>query len=84
MYIKKVQNDANIPDLETSRENIWVVLYKQTSRMFPARSGISCKDWSEILASAPIAVPTGTNAVVINTGNMVTSVAELTRATVEE
>ena len=73
-YIKSVQNDTNVPDLETSK----------TSRMFPARSGISCKDWTEILALAPIAEPAGTNAIVTNTRNMATSVAKLTRATVEE
>ena len=83
-YIKRIQNDANIPDMEASRENTWIVLYNQTSRMFPARSGISCKDWSEILASAPTVVTTGTNAIVTNTGNMATSVAKLTRATIEE
>ena len=43
-YIKKVQNDAYVLDMETSRENTYVVLYKQTSRMFAARSGISYKD----------------------------------------
>ena len=83
-YIKKIQNDANVPDMNTLRKNTCIVLYKQTSCIFPVKNGISCKDWTEIIASVPTAVPTDTNTIITNTGNMATNIAELAQPTIEE
>ena len=84
LLIKKSHNDNYITDMELTRDNTYIALYKKTNFMFPLNGDINCLNWDQILPEAPPPVPNAANALITDTTQMANIVTDLARATIEE
>ena len=78
-FFTKCQDDASIADMDITRENRYLLLYKKTNGMFPLKEDINCKDWDEIGKKAPDSTPSDATAIVTETARMAVGVADLTK-----
>ena len=77
-FFLKCQYDACIADMDITRENQCLILYKRTSGMYPTKENINCKNWDEIQFTIPTAVASSATAdVVTNTANIAASMGKM-------
>ena len=85
-YFKLAQDDGKVADMVVSENNTYLVLYMQSSFLYPANDNITCLDWNHILnrPPAPAAAATVPPDVVTNAARMANDLGKIAVSASEE